>query len=46
MYAIAAGRSTTNPILGGPYEEATLRANGATKESTGGARVPVSQAKT
>ncbi|MGH7764828.1 MAG: MFS transporter, partial [Candidatus Dormibacteraceae bacterium] len=25
MYAIAAGRSTTNPLLGADYEEATLQ---------------------
>ena len=29
MYAIAAGRSTTNPLHGAAYEEATLRAAGA-----------------
>lgn len=29
MYAIAAGRSTTNPLHGAPYEEAALRASGA-----------------
>ena len=29
MYAIAAGRSTTNPLHGAPYEEAVLRAAGA-----------------
>jgi putative nucleotidyltransferase with HDIG domain len=29
MYAIAAGRSTTNPVLGAEYEEATQRAEGA-----------------
>jgi MFS family permease len=28
MYAIAAGRSTTNPLLGADYEEANLRAAG------------------
>ena len=29
MYAIAAGRSTTNPLHGAAYEEATLRTAGA-----------------
>ncbi|TAN33811.1 HD domain-containing protein [bacterium] len=29
LYAIAAGRSTTNPLHGAAYEEATLRAAGA-----------------
>ena len=29
MYAIAAGRSTTNPLHGAAYEEAALRAAGA-----------------
>ncbi len=29
MYAIAAGRSTTNPLHGAAYEEAALRATGA-----------------
>jgi putative nucleotidyltransferase with HDIG domain len=29
MYAIAAGRSTTNPLHGAPYEEAILRTAGA-----------------
>lgn len=29
MYAIAAGRSTTNPLVGAAYEEAALRAAGA-----------------
>jgi hypothetical protein len=29
MYAIASGRSTTNPILGKDYEEATMLAAGA-----------------
>jgi predicted MFS family arabinose efflux permease len=29
MYAIAAGRSTTNPLHGAAYEEATLRSAGA-----------------
>jgi putative nucleotidyltransferase with HDIG domain len=33
MYAIAAGRSTTNPILGAEYEEATHRSNGATSQT-------------
>jgi hypothetical protein len=38
LYAIAAGRSTTNPLHGAAYEEATLRtaggasANGAAQE--------------
>jgi hypothetical protein len=29
MYAIAAGRSTTNPLHGAAYEEATMLAAGA-----------------
>jgi hypothetical protein len=29
MYAIAAGRSTTNPLHGAAYEEAALRAAAA-----------------
>ena len=32
MYAIAAGRSTTNPIHGAAYEEATLRTAGASSQ--------------
>jgi predicted MFS family arabinose efflux permease len=33
MYAIAAGRSTTNPLHGAAYEEATLRAAGAHQQA-------------
>ena len=33
MYAIAAGRSTTNPLHGAAYEEATLRSAGATSQA-------------
>jgi predicted MFS family arabinose efflux permease len=33
MYAIAAGRSTTNPLHGAAYEEATLRSAGATSRA-------------
>jgi putative nucleotidyltransferase with HDIG domain len=33
MYAIAAGRSTTNPLHGAAYEEATLRAAGAQSQA-------------
>jgi MFS family permease len=33
MYAIAAGRSTTNPLHGAQYEEAMLRSNGATAQA-------------
>jgi putative nucleotidyltransferase with HDIG domain len=34
MYAIAAGRSTTNPLHGAAYEEATMRATGTGSQST------------
>jgi len=33
MYAIAAGRSTTNPLHGAAYEEATLRTAGARSQA-------------
>jgi predicted MFS family arabinose efflux permease len=33
MYAIAAGRSTTNPLHGAAYEEATLRTAGAQSQA-------------
>ena len=33
MYAIAAGRSTTNPLHGAPYEEAIRRSAGATSQA-------------
>jgi putative nucleotidyltransferase with HDIG domain len=33
MYAIAAGRSTTNPLHGAAFEEATLRAAGAHQQA-------------
>jgi len=34
MYAIAAGRSTTNPLHGAAYEEATLRTRAQTRAKT------------
>ena len=34
MYAIAAGRSTTNPLHGAAYEEATLRTSAQTRAKT------------
>jgi hypothetical protein len=53
MYAIAAGRSTTNPLHGAAYEEATLRsaeahskANPAHEEASLLAAGPRSQGKT
>jgi hypothetical protein len=33
MYAIAAGRSTTNPLHGAEYEEAMLLAAGAHQQA-------------
>jgi len=33
MYAIAAGRSTTNPLHGAPYEEAIRSSNGAASKA-------------